>query len=102
LVSPQPVGRHVVADVRYLQPATVGLVLLTACALEALSRRAWPGIALALVLSYTNAVHRLFDRLFRAPDVPELRSTLLAYLGELRRPPGSAYGFAAWFVNHEV
>lgn len=101
VLSMQPVGWATVSDIRYMAPVIPLGIALSARTLTA--ERAWlrvTGLAIGAFLALSTPAWRAFQSLALGPPVP-LRSTLLAYLGELVAPQRSAYRETAdWLEQH--
>lgn len=101
--SPQPVGWAQFADIRYMQGSIAAMILLAVLFLDALPKLpAALKVVLALPLFFTSAVHHYSAKWFTNGMVPELRSTFVAYLGELRTPNVSPYRDAADWLNQNA
>lgn len=106
VLSPQPVGQAIVSDIRYMA-ATIPLgIALTARSLTAVPARPWwparlAAVALAGFLAFSTTAWSWFQRTVGAPTGIPPRSTLLAFLGELRSPQRSAYAeVSAWLSEN--
>lgn len=100
--SPQP-GTGLIADIRYVSFLIPACVLLGIRTLAALPLPGPVSVVAALVAFQTTAVQWVLARAFEPPiyEVP-LRSTLVAYLGELRDPPPTPYGLAAEWIRRNT
>jgi hypothetical protein len=97
LVSPQPVSGNVVADVRYLVPMIPLCVAIAVMVLLAVSRRlVWAAVPLGLLAFGTNLLHGTW-----AFDTP-VRSTVAAFVGELKSSAKDSYTIAARWINENV
>jgi len=98
LLSPQPVDESTrVADVRYIAPVIPLCIAIGVLAIRAATAKArWLALPLALAAFGTNLLHG-------GPWLPGgLRSSLAAYAGELRHPPGDPFMAAAAWINANV
>lgn len=102
--SPQPVGWAQIADIRYMQGSIGGLIVLSVLVLEFIPKLpALAKVALAVGLFFTSGVHHATAKVFGVSQVPELRSTFLAFVGELKTPQQSPYRLAAeWLQKNAV
>jgi hypothetical protein len=97
LVSPQPVSGNAVADVRYLVPIIPLCVAIGVMVLLEVSRRLpWVAVPLGLVAFGTNLLHGTWA--FGTP----LRSTVAAFVGELKSNAEDPYTVAARWINANV
>jgi hypothetical protein len=97
VLTPQRVAETQVADIRYLAPLIPLGVFIAVRTLLALTRgRAWLALPAAALVFGTNLLH----------GGPLLwsgaRSTVKAYVGELRQPPTDPYQVAANWINAHV
>ncbi len=97
LLSPQPARVTDVADVRYLVPLIPLCIALGVLVVRTVTRKL-PAVAipLAVVAFGTNLLHGA--PLWGQP----LRSTIVAYVGELAQPRATAYGVAAEWISRHV
>lgn len=110
LLSPQPVGWAMFADIRYMSTTLPLLIYLSA-------RTVWLGFGLdrglsvprgvlalvmAGVLALTNVAQVWTERFIGGPGPGAVRSTLLAWLGELASPPPSAYAAASAWLDQNL
>ena len=110
ILSPQPISLVPVAFIRYLIPLIPVCIFISVLCIEHLSRRQrWLAIALAAVLFGTNLIHggplisRAGQTIFSEPiRFKPVDSRIISYLKELYRPPVSAYGKTAEWINQHV
>jgi hypothetical protein len=97
LLSPQPVGLADHADVRYLAPVIPLWMALAVLVLLAVEREcAWTALPLGVLAFGTNTLHG-------GPPTPQApRSSLVAFVGELIRPPDDPYTVTAAWINAHV
>jgi hypothetical protein len=108
VLSPQPVGWARFSDIRYMStalPLTIFLSARTLWLALGLDRpspgRGAAALGLASFLAFTNVAHVWTSRLIGGPGPDTVRSTVLAWLGELVHPPRSAYAEAsAWLTRN--
>ena len=110
VLSPQPVGWAVFADIRYMStllPLAIFISARTVWLGFGLDRQRSPvrtaaAVVVAGVLALTNVANYGTGRLIGGPGPTAVRSTLLAWLGELISPPPSAYAAAAAWLNENL
>src|SRR5262249_34343294 len=110
VLSPQPVGWATFADIRYMSTAIPLAIFISA-------RTVWLGfrldrdrstvrtaaaVAVSCALALTKVAPFGAHRLIGGPGPMAVRSTLLAWLGELVSPPPSAYAAASAWLNHNL
>lgn len=93
VVSPQPVERTTVADIRYLVPLIPLCIFLQAEVLLRLTKNALVRLALAVLIFGTNIVH---GGVFLSNG---MGSTPLKFVGELIFPPRDPYSVASNWIN---
>jgi len=103
MASPQPPEWTYFADVRYLTPIIPACIYVGVRAIEALPALPVAGrIALALILFGTNVSNVALAAVMPGAKAGPPRSTLLAYIAELRSPLPSPYAEAAKWINSYV
>ena len=110
VLSPQPVGWATFADIRYMSTTLPLAIFISA-------RTVWLGFGLdgglspvrgalalgvAAVLAFSNVAHAWTERFIGGPGPGAVRSTLLAWLGELASPPPSAYATASTWLTRNL
>lgn len=110
VLSPQPVGWATFADIRYMSTTLPLAIFISA-------RTVWLGFGLdrglspvrgalalgvAAVLAFTNVANVWTERFIGGPGPGAVRSTLLAWLGELASPPPSAYAAASTWLTRNL
>lgn len=102
LVSPQIIGHNVEGEVRYLTPLIpLALALQTGTLCALMERRPRLLLVAVLVLFETNLLN-YWPMVSPASRPWELRSTILAYLGELSLPQAEPFTPTSQWINDHV
>jgi hypothetical protein len=108
VLSPQAVGRCELSDFRYLIGVFPLCIVITARTVERITEPLGPrgsvfaAVVLSLALTVTNAPHRMFTSWVAPTQRLVLRSTPLAWYGEVRTPMRSAYAESAEWLNRNT
>ena len=106
VLSQQPVGWAVVADIRYMAAAIPLCIFIGVRTLSSVSLKGRAGLAAQVVAVVIGAFfflttypHAWFAKLSSSPDPIDHRSTFVEFLGELKNPPRQAYRETAEWLN---
>lgn len=106
VLSVQPVGWARVSDIRYMAAAIPLCIFIAVRTLSSLAWAGWPGRVLGVLVGafvfLTTYPHSWFQKIAKAPDPIEHRSTVLTWLGELHNPQRQAYREAAQWLNEHA
>lgn len=101
IVSPQPVGWAMVADIRYMQATIPALVFLTSHLISILPWKSLPKIVLCFLFAWTNLPHTVISRLLgQSPSPPRVGQ--VSFLHELFSQNPEPYGVTAKWIREHV
>ncbi|MBT9585247.1 hypothetical protein IV102_18025 [bacterium] len=100
LLSPQPLARAVVADIRYMSTAIPLAIALSVRTLTGLPRAL--GLLCGGLIFFTSLPHLWFQWAVAGPTPVPRRCTLLTWIAELATPQRSAFSEASAWLNTNV